>query len=187
MLVSQHVDGPWERVSNGAWPYGCNNPAAWIFPNGTTLLVCKRGWPETFRMQVAVAPHWRGPYRVARLTEVYGEDAFIWQAKEDGHFHMLTHSMYPKPDKIPTTAWSEDGLEWTPAFVCNHSAARGHTYPSFGHEIEMTDGSKFRLARRERHQLVLEDGVATHLLNGVTEAGRTDDFAFTSVQPINQA
>jgi hypothetical protein len=54
-------------------------------------------------MQVATAPHWRGPYTARRLTQVYGEDAYIWRAPEDGSFHMLLHTMHPS--KIPSTAW----------------------------------------------------------------------------------
>ena len=112
-------------------------------------------------------------------------DAFIWQQPEDSSFHMLLHSMHPS--KIPTTAWSPNGIDWTPAFVANQHTSKGQTYASYGHEIEMTDNTTFQLARRERHQLLLDgEGRPTHLLNGVTIGGSKADFSFTAIQPLNR-
>ena len=128
-------------------------PGAYIFPNGTTLLVCKVDLPppagESIRqMQMAVAPHWSGPYKkVEPPSRVFGEDAFIFRQPQDGHFHMLLHSM--KPHKLPTTAWSPDGLTWTPAFLADVNCTEGDMYPSFGYEIKSTTGETFRAQRRD--------------------------------------
>merc|ERR1719393_933269 len=77
MLVSKSVNGPWNQTAGAPWPgaslFGCNNPAAWMFPNGTTLLICKV-WKGIRQMQVSIAPKWSGPYRVVHLTDVFGED-----------------------------------------------------------------------------------------------------------------
>eukprot|EP00037_Helgoeca_nana_P018689 m.179579 g.179579 ORF g.179579 m.179579 type:complete len:341 (-) comp24544_c0_seq2:280-1302(-) len=186
VLFSKSATGPWTTLTFESSGAACNNPAAHTFENGTVLLVCKvmTGNPGIRTMQVASAPSWRGPYRVISTTDVYGEDAYIWQQPQDGSFHMLLHSMYP--DKIPTTAWSPDGIAWTPAFVANRSTPLSATYPSFSHELNSTSTGLIRVARRERHQLLLNPsttGPAGWLFNGVTvEDG--GDFSFTSVQAI---
>ena len=136
-------------------------------------------------MQISVAASWEGPYRVVSSTPVFGEDAYLWRAPEDGNFHMLLHSMHP--GKIGTTAWSEDGITWTPAFVANKNATPGETYPSFSHTFALQGGGMFKASRRERHQLAFDSkGQPTHLLNGVVPEGM-GDFSFTSVQPLNTA
>jgi len=191
-LFSPTLGGPWTALKSAGGGAGCNNPAAYIFPNGTTLLICKvmTGSPpsDAIRtMQVAVAPSWRGPYTVVRTTEIYGEDAYVWRQPEDGTFHMLLHAMHPT--KIPTTAWSPNGLDWTPAFVADLHTPLSATYPSFPHSLAVTGGSTVQLARRERHQLLLNPaGPNTPpgwLFNGVTTPG-TADFSFTAVQAIGR-
>jgi len=88
---------------------------------------------------------------------------------------------------ICTTAWSEDGITWTPAFVADLNTTAGETYPSFSHSFALQGGGLFKASRRERHQLALDSkGVPTHLLNGVIPEGM-GDFSFTSIQPLNTA
>jgi hypothetical protein len=184
MLIAKSLNGPWtvpSALGSSSGGASCNNPGAYIFPNGTVILICKVFLNNIRQMQVSVADSWKGPYRIKALTPVYGEDAFIWRATEDGNFHMVLHAMHPS--KICTTAWSPDGISWTPAFVANENTTMGETYPSFSHEIPLTDGSIFSARRRERHQLAFDaDGNPTHLLNGVSNG--IADFTFTSIQPI---
>eukprot|EP00041_Stephanoeca_diplocostata_P018984 m.402477 g.402477 ORF g.402477 m.402477 type:complete len:363 (+) comp21179_c0_seq3:120-1208(+) len=141
MLWSTSPNGPWQssaRTGSGE-SLDCNNPAAYTgFENGTVILICKvMSERQNIRqMLVAVAPNWRGPYIVHGSTPVFGEDAFIWRAAEDGSFHMLLHSMHPT--KICTTAWSTDGLSWTPAFVADLNTTIDDTYPSFNHRYVVT-------------------------------------------------
>lgn len=77
MLISRSPTGPWAkapttrvsprtgeggRESSGA--SSCNNPAAYFFPNGTVVLICKvMSAPSNGirQMQVSTAPSWRGP------------------------------------------------------------------------------------------------------------------------------
>lgn len=47
-------------------------------------------------------------------------DFYVWRAPDDGSFHVLYHSTRPR--KLGTTAWSDDGLAWTPAFVADTNA-----------------------------------------------------------------
>lgn len=124
MLVSKKLAGPWTSTalptitqtaagSDGDGSNGCNNPAAALLNNGTVLLVCKVAVtpPGNWRqMAIYTAPNWRGPYTFRRLTQVYGEDAYVWYDAYRDAFHMIFHSMHPH--KVPSTAWSKDGLEW---------------------------------------------------------------------------
>lgn len=187
MLVATSATGPWAPATSASGS-SCNNPAAYFYPNGTVVLICKvmsAGSNGIRQMQVSTAPSWQGPYTVRSTPKVYGEDAFIWRANEDGNFHMLLHSMHPT--KICTTAWSPDGINWTPAFTANLNTTLGETYPSYSHTFELTNGKTFKAGRRERHQLAFDtDGTPTHLLNGIGDVEGKADFTFTSIQPLNQ-
>jgi hypothetical protein len=126
IIFSKNADGPFESLNNSGTGDSCNNPGAYIFPNGTTLLVCKMevkppAGEGIRQMQMAVAPHWKGPYKKLPPTQVFGEDANIFRQPQDGNFHMLLHSMHPH--KLPTTAWSPDGISWTPVLIATTLAA----------------------------------------------------------------
>lgn len=186
IIYSVSPEGPWQSLSSSGGS-SCNNPAAFTgFENGTVLLICKvKDESNIRRMQVSVAPHWRGPYTVVSTPPVWGEDAYIWRAPESegGHFHMLLHSMHPH--KYPTTAWSLDGIEWTAAFAANLNATEADAYASFPLRIDMKNGSSLPLHRRERHQLLLNaDGQPAWIFNGVGLTTANADFTFTAVQPI---
>ena len=77
MLISRSPTGPWSRAPTTRAPprtgeggrespgaSSCNNPAAYFFPNGTVVLICKvMSAPSNGirQMQVSTAPSWRGP------------------------------------------------------------------------------------------------------------------------------
>jgi hypothetical protein len=162
------------------------NPAPFIFENGTVLLVCSLR-NNVSQIGIAVARSWKGPYYLKAITQIVGEDAFVWRQPQDGSFHMLFHTtQLPAGHRgICTTAWSEDGISWTPAFATTAYTMVGETYPSFGKDFALIGGGVFRAGRRERHQLVFDAvGWPALLLNGATAPGVGADFAFTAVQPI---
>ena len=102
MAFSSSLTGPWTTFEFAYKGTSCNNPSLWITNNGTAFLYCKvqtaqRPWRH---MVVYVAPSWRGPYEFRAETNVYGEDAFVFQDKR-GNFHMLLHSMHPSKGKTP--------------------------------------------------------------------------------------
>lgn len=181
---SKAIDGPWQKLSvSGSM---CNNPGAWLLRNGSVLLACKMVLdPAADRQMVMyIAPSWRGPFKFAKIAPVFGEDPYIWQDPR-GHFHMLLHSMLPH--KIGTTAWSPDGLNWTP----NGFGGPPNPNPleSFPHTIALEGGGSKSLARRERHQLLFnKQGWPVALFNGVTSSSEArPDRCWTAVQPIKAA
>ena len=189
LLVAGTLSGPWTTHKWAKNEGSCNNPGAAVLKNGTVVLVCKvsvnkgpdgKTWRQ---MAIYVAPTWKGPYEFRRLTPVYGEDAYIWYSTADdngtGAFHMLLHSMHPH--KIPTTAWSKDGIDWIP----NGFSGPPHPQPraSFNSStFALKGGGTMTVKRRERHQPIFKDGKLVGLCNGVT-TGR-GDYSFTACVPV---
>ena len=195
ILVSNDINGPWKPYKWGkdvGW--SCNNPGATFLKNGTVILVCKvlvtqgpeKGLPWR-QMAIYAAPSWDSPYKFQRLTPVYGEDGYIWyDPKADGGtgaFHMLLHAM--RPVKIPTTAWSKDGLDWIPNGYAGPSA-NPQPRSSFNYSIAMRNGDVLRVQRRERHQPIFKDGKLIGLCNGVTTVDRSD-YSFTACVPVKSS
>lgn len=193
LLVSSSISKGWQPHK---WEkklgWSCNNPSATFLKNGTVVLACKvlvtqgpdKGLPWR-QIAIYVAPNWKGPYELKRLTKVYGEDPYIWFDPEadngTGAFHMLLHSM--RPTKVPTTAWSKDGLEWFPNGFAGPPNPRPR--PSFNYSILVEDGSVLNVVRRERHQPIFKDGKLIGLCNGVTtHRGKVVDSSQTVCVPI---
>jgi hypothetical protein len=103
------LNGPWTPWNNntgvfvtfppGSWTSGIDNPAPFIFPNGTTLLffrseTCPKNWGALAPacIGVARADSWQGPYEslfVDPITHPEGEDPAVFQDPR-GNLHMLT-------------------------------------------------------------------------------------------------
>lgn len=104
------LDGPWTPWRNstsvdvsfppGSWTSSIDNPAPYIFENGTTLLffrseTCPEGWGNLAPacIGVARAPTWQGPYEslfLNPITHPEGEDPSVWRDARN-NFHMLTN------------------------------------------------------------------------------------------------
>eukprot|EP00051_Salpingoeca_urceolata_P011190 m.138251 g.138251 ORF g.138251 m.138251 type:complete len:393 (+) comp17022_c0_seq1:27-1205(+) len=128
---SKSLDGPWldggrcDINKTGMPPAaGASNPAPYIFPNGTVLLVARgkdasseHGHHEIMHnIFLYRAPAWNARYEWVRGHGVNGslnigngkvptEDPVIWRGRRG--FHILFHS-HPGL----THAWSENGLSW---------------------------------------------------------------------------
>lgn len=129
---STSLGGPWRsagalRINTTGMPHnvsGSSNPAPFIFPNGTVLML-GRGKDAGSGAASARANHniflyraesWNATYEWVRGDGVDGavnvgngrlltEDPTLWRGRRG--FHMLLHS---HPDL--THAWSADGLHW---------------------------------------------------------------------------
>ena len=118
------------------------------------------------------------------MTPIYGEDVYAWHDLEadsgKGAFRLFYHTMHPA--KICSTAWSKDGLEWTP----NGIAGPPNPQPraSYGADIELEGGGVLATVRRERHQPIFDENRRlVGLCNGVT-ISRENDYSFTACVPV---
>lgn len=190
ILVSKELAGPWSSAPlriiahpEAGGSSSCNNPAATFHQNGTVLLVCKVSVtpPDKWRqMAVYTAPSWRGPYTFRRLTPVFGEDPYVWHNPQRDAYHMIFHSMHPH--KLPSTAFSKNGLDWTPDGFAGEPSPTPRA--AFNSSIALANGKVFQAHRRERHQLLFDETTREPiaLFNGVSTGEA--DYVFTAAQPI---
>ena len=179
----------WVEINSGGGGWAANNPALWLDANGSALLVykvhCPCPPPCTFCAQfgVATAPGWEGPFTDRGLIPVWGEDAYVWRdppSAANGGFHMLFQGgnyapLYPAYTGHWHTAFSADGLAWE---VEVNSVV-------FSSNVTLVGGGELALSRRERHQVLLDEGGApAHLYNGAMAAAPLNDHVFTVGQPI---
>jgi hypothetical protein len=177
IATAPHITGPWTRrdapildVRPGEWDSDItSNAAPAVRPDGSVVLVYKSslGRMSTrdqapLKLGVAVADHWAGPYRRARLTpldEFNGpatniEDPYLWW--QDDHYEAIFKDMTgaicgEHADGIH--AWSEDGVRW-------HLADDPLAY---SRKLVWDDGTVTHQGQFERVQLLLENGRPTHL------------------------
>jgi hypothetical protein len=127
---SKSFDGPWSEgipldlnpvgqpadVCNGSAGGCISNPAPYIFPNGTVLLLTRGSSERAQNIVLWRADTWNGTYTAVRSNGVDGatnmgngrvpkEDPTLWRGRRG--FHVLLHSGLDL-----THAWSEDGLSW---------------------------------------------------------------------------
>jgi hypothetical protein len=162
--------GPWTRSDDpivlpgpkGKWDDAfTTNPAPYIYPNGTVLLVYKARSNENSGGMfegVATAASWNGTY-VKQTPDApldlpsECEDAGIYRTLS-GVFRMLTHC-----GCSGQYMWSPDGFNWT----------RSTPPQPWCSDVAYTDGTVGQLSTRQRPKWLVDakTGVATHLFSGV--------------------
>jgi len=178
LAYSKSLDGPWEQLDqnnmihgrSGKWDDMVTNPAPVILANGTVLLYYRgsstQGGTKIYQIGLASAPNWKGPYtRVVdtSLFTVSNEDPFVWQ-ETDGHFHMLTHYFAGGGGH----AFSADGVHWKFAGV------------GYNQSVVWDDHTTTKFGRRERPQVLIENGKPIMLFNGVTPEGSNNSFTIVT-------
>ena len=173
------------------WDCYIQNPTAYIYPNGTTIMIYRGTECDPYARQanaskehigVAIAKHWKGPYQ--RLTNeqplfgwnAHNEDPYLWRNHRG--FHLLMHSQITSEHKTRGGyAYSIDGISWilTP----------DDPWVSY---IVWNDGTNDTLVRRQKPGLVFDDNKnPIYLINGVDFNG-TDGTkwgtGWTLMQPI---
>lgn len=170
--------GPWQRTDEpvmeprpGMWDESMStNPAPCVKEDGSVLLGYKsgldpqkHGWPMILKYGLAEAPRWEGPYeRVDDAEPIFQfddpkvriEDACIWH--EDGVYQMLLNDLTGKitgEDHSGVHAFSPDGYNWQ---IAPQPQAYSRT-------VTWDDGSVATQGSLERPQVLMQDGVATHL------------------------
>ena len=174
VAIADSPDGPWRRfdkpildVRPGTWErYLVSNSSPLVMPDGSILLYYKGVEAlRTNAIGVAKATRIEGPYE--RLSDtpfdagVGAEDPTMWI--ENGKYHALMLDTDRKvSDKEIYYATSSDGLHWQTE---PNPVAIPKDYP-------WRDGVARRMGSTERPQILVQDGVATHVF---IATGRTVD------------
>jgi len=162
---------------SGQWDSMVTNPAAWIFPNGTVLLVYRgKSSNNTELLGIASAPTWKGPYTRLSNDPIFvcagAEDPYVWE-DTDGTFHILFNDKWESSTGVGGHAYSEDGLHWTFANTKAYTTT-----------VKWTNGTSSTMHRRERPQVFFDSNMnPTVLFNGV-QPSSSDDHTFTLANPI---
>ncbi|MDI1335343.1 MAG: alpha-L-fucosidase [Lacunisphaera sp.] len=178
--------GPWQRrdqpildVRPGSWEqYLTSNASPLVLPDQSVLLYYKG--VERLRQHaigVARAATFEGPYE--RLSDrpfevgVGAEDPTMWF--ENGRYHalMLDHDR-KYSDKEIYQATSADGLHWS---VEPNPVALTKNYL-------WSDGQRRNMDSTERPQILVQDGVATHLVFATGETVGGQARSWSQVVPL---
>ena len=186
VALAESPFGPWRRLDNpildvrpDSWEqFLISNPSPLIQPDGTILLFYKgveRLREHSIGVAKALLPE--GPY--ARLSDkpfdagVGAEDPTMWI--ENGVYHalMLDHGRTFSEKEI-YHATSVDGLHW-------------ETEPNpfaLGKDLLWSDGQRRKLASAERPQVLVQDGVATHVFFATGEGEGDARQTWNQVVPL---
>ncbi|WP_309396761.1 glycoside hydrolase family protein [Cerasicoccus maritimus] len=184
MATAKSIYGPWKRLDapillprENEWDMAItSNPAPCVLPDGSVTLIYKSAnvqhpagpFPGRFRLGVARAPHWSQPFQ--RLSdqpiEVVGypdqhiEDPYVWHTGE--RFEMVVKDMVGEVVGEPQAGiylHSEDAIHWE----------LGSPPMAYTRTVDFTDGTQRTFAKRERPQMLVENGQPTHLFNAILE------------------
>eukprot|EP00041_Stephanoeca_diplocostata_P009712 m.151419 g.151419 ORF g.151419 m.151419 type:complete len:397 (-) comp17859_c1_seq5:204-1394(-) len=191
--ASTSLQGPFTRVNFSLPPghtavgWGNDNPAPFIFDNGTVLMLTRK-YNHT-RATKHEEPHdtiwlvradsYKGPYTLVFDRPVFTDENFneedpcIWRDAR-GHFHALFH--FTKGH-----AWSEDGLAWH----------WGGGVPAWDFQIRLDNGTIETLHDTERPRVYINPATKQPELFFVASGGSRqpshpgDPKSFLAVQRIN--
>ncbi len=172
LAVADSPNGPWTRpdrpcvdVRARHWDsILTTNPAPCVLADGRILMLYKSTGADDAPIQygVATAEGWDKPFERLGADEpiafekpgVSYEDAYIWH--QDGRFRMIFNDMtgtFTGEDHAGAHAQSEDGIRWR---LSDPPKAYSRT-------VKWADGSVSTQGSFERPQLLLQDGVPSHL------------------------
>jgi len=147
--------GPWTPV-NPPGLGGCNNPAPYVFPNGSILLFCWQGGNMIY-----TTDNWKGPWTGKAITWAGDagvgtwEDPFIWRDKR-GNFKLIAHVYTINSahywDRISGFGYSYDGIHWT-----------RKPFQPYTNEITHVGGTVIAYTTRERPKIFFDKDGTTPL------------------------
>lgn len=155
---SKSITGPWKRCDKPLINSESNNPA--ILIDGSKVKLFYRD--ENLKVLLAEADNYKGPYEIKNdnlWPDCKLEDFYAFKA--NNQFHIICEDnvgAVSGHERWGIHLYSEDGVkEWkkyNPVIV-------------YDHDIQFSDNSVLRCTRRERPQLLIENGGITYLINGV--------------------
>lgn len=161
---AKSITGPWKRSDEPIINVESNNPAVLVERSGIKLYY--RDAP--LRIFLAEAKQYSGPYKM-RNDNVWPdcklEDFYVYK-KDDG-VHMICEDNVGGVSghvRWGVHLFSDDGIKdwkaYNPVIV-------------YKHDLAYDDGSVLHCVRRERPQLLIENGNITHLITGVYDGNNS--------------
>ena len=168
LATAPSVLGPWKRRAapvlaprEGKWDSSVvTNPAPCVLPDGSVYMVYRSNPPGGLRLGVARADSWESDFERLRddpcLTlagQHHVEDPCIWYAGD--HFEMLAKDWtgYTGETGAGLHARSENGMDWELA----------DQPKAYSRRVQWDDGSSTQQGHLERPQVLVQEGVPTHL------------------------
>ena len=156
--VAQSIEGPWLRSGEPVINVESNNPALLADESGFKLVF--RDAP--LRVYLAQAKDFRGPYKIINdnlWPDCKLEDFYMF--RKDGMYHIICE------DNVGAVSGS---VRWG-IHICSQNGIddwkKYDPVVVYNHDIEFDDNSVLHCVRRERPQLLVENGYITHLITGV--------------------
>lgn len=156
--VAPSIKGPWKRSDHPLIASESNNPAVLI--EGEEVRLMYRN--EEQRVFLATSKHYSGPYQVVN-DNVWPfstmEDFYMFRM--EGKYHFIcedNEGTISGQDRWGIHFFSEDGIsDW----------GKYKDQVAYDHDIHFEDGSVLHCTRRERPQLIIENGAITGLCTAV--------------------
>jgi hypothetical protein len=163
--TAKSITGPWVRSDRPIIEQESDNPAVYVEADGSVKLLFR---DAPLRVYMAVAANFRGPYTIVNDKIWPGarlEDFDLFKA--GGKYHIICEDNVggvTGHDRWGALLDSDDGITgWKPT----------GTAAAYDHDIRYTDGTVLKCNRRERPQLLIEDGAITHLFTSVYDGQDT--------------
>jgi hypothetical protein len=155
---AKSIEGPWKRSDEPVIPQESNNPAV-LMEDSRVLLLFR---DASLRVYMAASDHYKGPFEIVNdnvWPECKLEDFYLFKANDQYHF------------VCEDNAGAVSGHERWGVLLCSDNgvnAWKGHDpVVVYDHDIAYDDGRTLHCVRRERPQLLIEEGKITHLITGV--------------------
>jgi hypothetical protein len=157
--TSESIEGPWLRSDLPVIPEESNNPAIYVEKNGGIKLMFRSA---DLRVSLATSPSYNDPFTTVNdnaWPQCKLEDFYLF--KRNGQYHCICEDNVGEVSghvRWGIHLFSNDGIgdwkEFEPLIVYDHG-------------IKYEDGTTQKFTRRERPQLLIENGEITHLITGV--------------------
>ena len=196
LATSKSVYGPWERLDKpileskiGGWDETItSNAAPCVLDDGSVYMLYKSNkLSESVRgpfcLGLAYAEHWQNAFIRKSPNPVFTgnvEDPYLWHA--DGKFHAIMKDMSGEicgEHHGGIYATSDDCLTWEFPEPCL----------GYSRNVTWNNGETTKQGFRERPQVLVQDGIPTHLFNATGNGPGTGfnscEKTWTMVTPIN--
>lgn len=162
--TSKSIRGPWKRADQPLIQEESNNPA--ILQDGKKIKLIYRD--ANLKVFLAEADQYKGPYRIVNdnvWPEGRLEDFYLFKAKKQ--YHLVCE------DNVGSVSGHE---RWGVHLASDDGITNWKRYDPvvvYDHFVTFTDNDVLHCFRRERPQLVVENGYVTGLITSIYDGNNT--------------